>query len=223
MTDIIREFTRPSPELVMGISQYPPATLHEAQGRAGAVDSRIKPIYQGMRVCGPAVTASCHPGDNLMLITAISVAKPGDVLVVSAGNNPQQGGFGEVLATACKARGIVGLVTDAGARDGPAIRALGFNVFCYGLSVKGTVKETVGKVNHPILLGGVAIRPGDIISADDDGVVVVPQEDIARVTEQSAAREEKEARFMQSLRDGAEVLSLLGMDKVLEKKNARFA
>lgn len=223
MTDIISEFTRPSAELVKGISLYPPATLHEAQGRMGAVDSRIKPIYQGMRLCGPAVTATSHPGDNLMLITAISVAKPGDVLVVSAGDHPQQGGFGEVLATACKARGIAGLVTDAGARDGSAIQALGFNVFCYGLSVKGTVKETVGRINHPITLGGVVIRPGDIISADDDGVVVVPQEDIARVTEQSAAREEREARLMQSLRDGADVLSLLGMDKVLEKKGARFA
>src|SRR5215471_21860731 len=129
MVHVITSITRPSAELVREISQYAPATLHEAQGRTGALTSRIKPIYPGMRACGPAFTVSCHPGDNMMLITAISLAKPGDVLIVSAGDHPEQGGFGEVLATACVAKGIVGLVTDAGVRDGSAIHRRGFNVF----------------------------------------------------------------------------------------------
>lgn len=222
MAHIIRDFERPAADLVKGISIYSPATLHEAQGRKGAVDSRIKPIYQGMRACGPALTVTCHPGDNLMLITAISLAKPGDVLVVNAGNQPQQGGFGEVLATASVAKGIVALVTDAGVRDGAAVRERGFNVFSYGLSVKGTVKETLGTINHPIVFGGIAIRPGDIIAADDDGVVVVPQEDIARITEISRQREEKEAKMMQELAAGGDVLALTGMAAVLERKGATY-
>src|SRR5260370_39462765 len=129
MVHVIRPFDRPAVELVDRTKQFPPSTLHEAQGRSGALTSRIKPIYPGMRACGPALTVSCHPGDNMMLITAISLAKPGDVLVVSAGDHPEQGGFGEVLSTACVAKGIVGLVTDAGVRDGPAARDTGVQLF----------------------------------------------------------------------------------------------
>lgn len=222
MVHIVKSFERPSPDEIKAISAYAPATLHEAQGRSGALTSRIKPIYSGMKACGPALTASCHPGDNIMLITAISMAQPGDVLIVSAGDHPEQGGFGEVLATACKAKGIVGLVTDAGVRDGTAIRALGFNVFCYGLCMKGTVKETLGTINQPIVIGGVAVHPGDIVSADDDGVVVVPKATIAAVVKASAAREEKEAQVMQALRQGGNILQLSGMDKVLAAKGCTY-
>ncbi len=223
MAHIVRFFERPDSGLVAGIGKFPPATLHEAQGRLGALDSRIKPIYPGMRACGPALTASCHAADNIMLIAAISLARRGDVLVVSAGDRPEQGGFGEVLATACLAKGIVGLVTDAGVRDGAAIRERGFSAFCYGLCVKGTVKETLGTVNQPIVLGGVLIRPGDIVSADDDGVVVVPRERIEEVTRLSAQREEKEARIMKALADGGDVLELTGIGKVLEAKGCTYA
>ena len=223
MVHVIRSIERPSLDEVKEISAFTPATLHEAQGRTGALTSRIKPIYPGMRACGPAITAKCHPGDNLMLITAISLAQPGDMLVVSAGDHPEQGGFGEVLATACKAKGIVGLVTDAGVRDGPAIRQLGFNAFCYGLCMKGTVKETLGTVNQPIVIGGVAINPGDIVSADDDGVVIVPKETIAAVVKSSAARDEKEAEVMKALREKGDILELSGMKKVLTAKNCTWA
>jgi 4-hydroxy-4-methyl-2-oxoglutarate aldolase len=222
MVHIVRSIQRPSAALVSAIGQYSPATLHEVQGRLGAVDSRIKPTYPGMRACGPALTVSCHAADNIMLIAAIGLASPGDVLVVAAGDRPQQGGFGEVLATACMAKGIVALVTDAGTRDGAAVRDRGFNVFCYGLSVKGTVKETLGTVNHPIVLGGVLIRPGDIVSADDDGVVVVEQERIADVTRLSAEREAKEAKMMQALTEGADVLELTGIGKILEAKGCSY-
>lgn len=223
MTHVIKTFERPAAELVDRIKLYSPSTLHEAQGRCGALTSRIKPIYPGMRACGPALTVSCHPGDNMMLITAISLAKPGDVLVVSAGDHPEQGGFGEVLSTACLAKGIVGLVTDAGVRDGPAVRDRGFNVFCYSLCMKGTVKETLGYINQPIVIGGVAIRPGDIVSADDDGVVVVPKENIADVCAKSAAREDKEASIMKALEAGGDILELTGIGKVLSAKNCTFA
>lgn len=223
MVHVIRTFDRPAAELVGRIKQFPPSTLHEAQGRSGALTSRIKPIYSGMRACGPALTVSCHPGDNMMLITAISLAKPGDVLVVSAGDHPEQGGFGEVLATACVAKGIVGLVTDAGIRDGLAVRGTGFNVFSYGLCMKGTVKETLGYINQPIVIGGIAVRPGDVVSADDDGVVIVPKENIADVCAKSAAREEKEAGVMKALKAGGDILELSGIGKVLESKGCTFA
>jgi 4-hydroxy-4-methyl-2-oxoglutarate aldolase len=222
MVHVIRSFDRPDAEALAAISKFPPATLHEAQGRSGALTSRIKPIYPGMRASGPALTARCFPGDNLMLITAISMAQPGDVLVVSAGDHPEQGGFGEVLATACKAKGIVGLVTDAGVRDGPAIHGLGFNVFCYGLCMKGTVKETLGTINQPIVIGGVVVNPGDFISADDDGVVVVPKATLLDVAKNSAAREDKEAEVMAALRNGGNILELSGMDKVLAAKNCTY-
>jgi 4-hydroxy-4-methyl-2-oxoglutarate aldolase len=223
MAHIIRSFERPSKAAVEEISAYAPSTLHEAQGRSGALTSRIKPIYPGMRACGPALTVSCHPGDNLMLITAISLALPGDVLVVSAGDHPEQGGFGEVLTTACMAKGIVGLVTDAGVRDGPAIHRRGFNVFCYGLCMKGTVKETLGSINQSIVIGGIAVNPGDIVSADDDGVVIVPKDNISSVTKRSAEREAKEASVMKSLEAGGDILELSGMGKVLAAKNCTWA
>ncbi|WP_342364377.1 4-carboxy-4-hydroxy-2-oxoadipate aldolase/oxaloacetate decarboxylase [Terrarubrum flagellatum] len=220
MVHIIKSIERPDAEALAAISKFAPATLHEAQGRSGALSSRIKPIYPGMRACGPAITARCHPADNIMLITAISLAQPGDILVVSAGDHPEQGGFGEVLATACKAKGIVGLVTDAGVRDGPAVRDLGFNAFCYGLCMKGTVKETLGSVNQPIMIGGVAINPGDFVSADDDGVVVVPKSNLLAVAKASQAREDKEAEVMRKLRDGGDILELSGMKQVLAAKGA---
>ncbi len=223
MAHIIRSIERPSADLVTGIAKFSPATLHEAQGRRGALDSRIKPIYPGMRACGPALTAACHAADNLMLIAAISVAQPGDMLVVSAGDRPEQGGFGEVLATACAAKGIVALVTDAGVRDGPALQARSFNAFSYGLCMKGTVKETLGAVNHPIVIGGILINPGDIVSADDDGVVVVRKDEIAEVTRLSQLREDKEAKLMEALAHGGNVLELTGMAGVLAQKNCTYA
>ncbi|MDX9861099.1 MAG: 4-carboxy-4-hydroxy-2-oxoadipate aldolase/oxaloacetate decarboxylase [Rhodospirillales bacterium] len=202
MPNVIRSFERPDPDHLKEIAKFPPATLHEAQGRRGAVDSRIKPVARGMSFGGPAMTVSCHIGDNLMVFEAINLAQPGDVLVVSAGNNPEQGGFGEVLASACLARGIAAFVIDAGVRDGAALRELGLPVFSLGLCIKGTTKETVGSINHPIVLGGEWIRPGDFVAGDDDGVVVVRKEEIIEVARASAAREADETRRIASYRAG---------------------
>ncbi|TDY16853.1 4-hydroxy-4-methyl-2-oxoglutarate aldolase [Paraburkholderia sp. BL6665CI2N2] len=222
MPHVTRTITRPSPSLIEALSALPPATLHEAQGRRYALDWRIKPIYPGMRFCGPALTARCTPGDNLMLQVAISLAEPGDVLVIDTGGNPEQGPFGEVLATACVARGIAGLVINSGVRDAAAIQKLAFPVFSTGLSVKGTVKETLGDVNLPVVVGGVSIAPGDVIAGDDDGAVVVPAADAARIATLSREREDKEAAFMARLRSGENVLQVLGMDRVLKAKGCTW-
>jgi 4-hydroxy-4-methyl-2-oxoglutarate aldolase len=218
MAHIVTAIERPDAAVLEAVAALTPATLHEAQGRIGAIDSRIKPIYPGMRLCGPAVTVQCHAGDNLMLIAAIEVAQPGDVLVVAAGGRERQGGFGEVLATACRARGIQALVIDAGVRDGSALRAMGFPVFCPGLCVEGTVKETLGTVNRPIVVGGVHVRPGDVVNGDDDGVVVVRREEVAQVVCASVAREAKEAEVMRLLRAGGSIRELSGMGEVLRRK-----
>lgn len=218
MAHIITDITRPTEAELALAKSVTPATIHEAQDRIGALDPTIKPVKPGLTVCGPAFTVRCTPGDNMMLIAAIGTAKPGDVLVVSAGGLREQGGFGEVLATACMSRGIAGMIIDASVRDGAAIREMGFPVFSTGLAMLGTVKETVGFINHPIVLGGIAINPGDIVSGDDDGVVHLKREDITRVCEAGLAREEKEEGIMKTLREGGDILELSGMRKRLLDK-----
>lgn len=197
MSIVRRSFTRPDPEAVAAVGKYSTATIHEAQGRLGALDSNIKPIMQDVHVFGPAITAKCHIGDNLMIFEAINSAKPGDILVLSAGNNPQQGGFGDVLAAACMGRGIKALVIDAGVRDGRGLRKSGFPVFSLGLSIKGTSKDTLGSVNEPVVVGGELISPGDIIVGDDDGVVVVRKDPI-ELAAACQRREDAEAAMIEA-------------------------
>ncbi len=197
MNIVRRSFTRPDPEAVAAVGQYSTATIHEAQGRLGALDSNIKPVRQDVHVFGTAITAKCHIGDNLMIFEAINCAKPGDILVLSAGNNPEQGGFGDVLAAACMGRGIKALVIDAGVRDGRGLRKSGFPVFSLGLSIKGTSKETLGSVNEPVVVGGELITPGDIIVGDDDGVVVVRQNPI-ELAAACQRREDAEAAMIEA-------------------------
>ncbi len=218
MVNIITEITRPTASQVALAKSVTPATIHEAQGRTGALDPSIQPIKPGLTVCGPAVTVSCAPGDNMMLIAAINVAKPGDVLVVSAGGHRPQGGFGEVLTTACVSRGIAGLVIDACVRDGAAIRDMNWPVFSTGLAMQGTVKETLGSVNTPMVVGGILIHPGDIVSGDDDGVVCLKREDIDRIGALSVVKEQKEEEMMEALRTGADILELSGIGQRLESK-----
>jgi 4-hydroxy-4-methyl-2-oxoglutarate aldolase len=223
MGRLIKNIRRPDRSVIDQVAKFSPSTLHEAQGRKGAFDSRIKPVQPGMAVCGPAVTALCHPGDNLMIHAAISIAEPGDVLVIASAGFAEQGGFGDVLATACQAKGIAGFVTDGSVRDSVALRRNGFPVFSAGLCIKGTVKETIGTVNHPVVIGGTIVRPGDIVAADDDGVVVVLPEEALDVARKSAEREEKEARYMAALRSGGDVLEVLGTGRILRAKGGDFA
>jgi 4-hydroxy-4-methyl-2-oxoglutarate aldolase len=215
---VIHNFERPDPALIALIEEQSAATLHEAMGRRGAVDSRIKPIYSGMRLCGPAITVRCHTGDNLMLLKAIYVARPGDVLVADMGDSPQIDGWGDLASSAAKMRGIAGLVTNCAVRDGLSIKDIGFPVFSRGLSIKGTVKETLGSINHAISFGGVIVHPGDIVLGDDDGVVVVPRGEAAEVAEKAQERERKEAMVMNLVREGKSLLDIYGFDKILAQK-----
>lgn len=218
MAHIITKITRPTAAEMDLARSVTPATIHEAQDRTGALDPTITPVKPGLTVCGPAVTVSCAPGDNMMLIGAIGMAQPGDVLVVSAGGFRPQGGFGEVLATACQSKGLAGLVIDACVRDGAAIRKMGFPVFSTGLAMQGTVKETLGFINKPLVLGGIVINPGDVISGDDDGVVRLKREDIARICKLGQEREAKEEAVMEALRKGGDILELSGMGQRLKEK-----
>lgn len=202
MAHVRRSFTRPPRADIEAMARFSPATIHEAQGKLGALDPAIKPIKPGLTICGPAITAKCHIGDNLMIFEAINLAQPGDVLVVSAGNNPAQGGFGDVLAAACMGKGIIGLVIDAGVRDGAGLRAAGFPVFSLGLCMKGTSKDTLGTINHPVVVGGELITPGDIVVGDDDGVVVVRADDVQALARACQKREDDEARLIGMHRAG---------------------
>src|SRR5437870_4456653 len=159
MLRISTKFDRPDPGLVRELGQYSSATIHEAQGRLGALSSTIKPVQATMSLCGPAFPVACAPRDNLMLQVAITYARPGDVIVVSAGEYAEAGSFGDVLANACQAKGIAGLVTDTGVRDTLQLRELGFPVFSRSVSIKGTAKETIGPMAAPVMIGGDIVRP----------------------------------------------------------------
>jgi len=209
---------RPDSALVDQLRKFSAATIHEAQGRLGALDSAIKPIDPEMSVCGPAFTVVCAPRDNIMLQVAISYARPGDVIVVSAGNYTEAGSFGDVLANACLARGVAGLVTDTGVRDTAEIKRLGLPVFSRSISIKGTVKETIQPINEPVLIGGEIVRPGDIIRGDADGVVVVRKDDLAYAIEQSQAREQAEQGYIEQYRAGRTPIEVSGLAAVLAAK-----
>ncbi|MGI6871975.1 4-carboxy-4-hydroxy-2-oxoadipate aldolase/oxaloacetate decarboxylase [Amycolatopsis sp. 3B14] len=212
------KFDRPDPALVEQLARFSSATIHEAQGRLGALSSALKPVDPAMSLCGPAFTVRCAPRDNLMLQVAIAHAQPGDVVVVSAGEYAEAGSFGDVLANACQAKGLAGLVTDTGVRDTAELRKLGFPVFSYSVSIKGTVKETVGPLAEPIQIGGELVRPGDVIRGDADGLVVVRREDLAYAIEQARKREEAEAAYIAAYRSGRSVIEVSNLTDVLEAK-----
>lgn len=201
-----------------GFQEISAATVYEAMGKKGAMDHAIKPVYPGAKVCGTAVTVLCYPADNLMLHKAITIAEPGDVLVANVGGYLEAGGWGEIASVAAIERGIMGLITDGAVRDVSALKRLGFPVFAKGVSIKGTTKEQLGLINHPIECGGVWVRPGDIVLGDEDGVVVIPQEKASWVLEKSKEREANEARIMAKLREGKLTLDLLGLRETLERK-----
>ncbi|NEA98054.1 4-carboxy-4-hydroxy-2-oxoadipate aldolase/oxaloacetate decarboxylase [Streptomyces sp. SID13726] len=218
MIRVSTKFDRPAPELVERLGTYSSATIHEAQGRLGALDSSIKPVDHRMSLCGPAFTVQCAPRDNLMLQTAIAYARPGDVVVVSAGAYTEAGSFGDVLANACQSKGLAGLVTDTGVRDTEDLRALGFPVFSHSVCIKGTVKETVGPMCEPVTIGGQLVRPGDVVRADADGVVVVRREDAEQVAEASRQRVDTEAEYIAAYRAGKTVTEICGLEPLLAAK-----
>ncbi|CAN5227289.1 4-carboxy-4-hydroxy-2-oxoadipate aldolase/oxaloacetate decarboxylase [soil metagenome] len=175
------------------LAGYGVATVHEAMGRVGLVGTIVHPIQDGARVAGSAVTVLSWPGDNLMIHAAVEQCRPGDILVVTTVSPSLDGSFGELFATALTHRGVRGLVTTGGVRDVVDLRAMGFPVWAGAQNAQGTVKATAGSVNVPIVVGGVVIRPGDAIIADDDGVLCVARERVSDAIAASAARTEKEA------------------------------
>jgi 4-hydroxy-4-methyl-2-oxoglutarate aldolase len=219
MTHVRTRFTRPAAELVAGLAAYSSATIHEAQGRKGALSHRIKPVDPSMSFCGPALTVLAHPGDNIMVQVAISYAQPGDVVIVNAGQLEQSGSFGDVLATACDSKGLAAFVTDSGVRDTADLRELGFPVFSGSVCIEGTVKETIGLVGHSLSVGGQIVEPGDILRGDADGIVVVKPEDAEELIGLCQEREDHEAKLRDRhrAREG-EVIELHGL---LEKLAAK--
>lgn len=214
----LSDFRRPSPDLVAAFAGVTAATAHEAQKRTGALASSVKPIWPGMRLLGPAFTCACEPGDNLTLHAALKLARPGDVIVCATGGFTEQGLFGDVMASCAKGNGIAGLLTDGGVRDGATIRDIGFPVFARALSIIGTVKETLGPLARPVVVGGVLVNPGDLIIGDDDGVVVVPLDTAEAVLAASRERERKEERFREALLAGKTTWDMLDLDALLRRK-----
>ncbi|MFT4296870.1 MAG: 4-carboxy-4-hydroxy-2-oxoadipate aldolase/oxaloacetate decarboxylase [Micropruina sp.] len=218
MIHVRTRIQRPDPALVAGLAQYSSATIHEAQGRLGAFDSGIKPIDRSMSFCGPAVTVVCAPQDNLMLQVGIHYAQAGDVLVVSAGEFTEAGTFGDVLGTAMHSKGLAALVTDSGVRDTADLIELGLPVFSRSVCIKGTVKETLGPINHPIVFGGQLVEPGDLIKGDADGVVLVKAADVGWVIDACAAREASEAELREKYRAGGTTIELCNLVEKLAAK-----
>jgi 4-hydroxy-4-methyl-2-oxoglutarate aldolase len=218
MIKLKQRFERPSRDEIEAIARFSPATLHEAQGRRGALSSRLKPIDYRMKLCGPAFTVRCAPRDNIMLQVAINYAEPGDIIVVSAGEYEEAGSFGDVLANACLAKDIGGLVTDTGVRDTLQLRELGFPVFSLSVCIKGTVKETLGATNEPILIGDEIVHPGDIVVGDADGLVVVRRAEAREVAKLSQEREDAEADYIAAYKAGKSVVEVSKLEAVLKAK-----
>jgi 4-hydroxy-4-methyl-2-oxoglutarate aldolase len=212
------DFARPSSTEIAALARFSSSTLHEAIGQKGAMASAIKPIASGLKVCGPALTVDCPAGDNLTIHAAIAGARPGDVLVVDFKAFTEAGPFGEIMAQASLQRKIAGLVIDGSVRDSVEIRGLGFPVFARGLCIRGTSKVKHGTIGQPIVCGGVAVAPGDIVLGDDDGVVVVPRAIAAEAATWAAERVAKEDEMIRKIKAGATTVDLLGLQPYLETK-----
>jgi 4-hydroxy-4-methyl-2-oxoglutarate aldolase len=204
---VVRSVDRAADDTITTLGKAGVATAHEAAGRIGLLGPAVQARQAGAAIAGSAITVSCHPGDNLMIHAAVEVCRPGDVLVVTTTSPSTDGMFGDLLATSLRARGVIGLVSDAGVRDIATLRDMGFPVWSRAVHAQGTVKASPGSVNVPVVAAGQLVRPGDIVIADDDGVLVLPASAGPRVAESAATRLSNEAGKRAQLDSG-----VLGVD-----------
>ena len=219
---IVRKIQRPDQDAVRTLQQLGVATVHEAQGRTGLMRPYLRPIYATARAGGAAVTVSCQPGDNLMIHAALELCQTGDILVVTTTSESTDGMFGELLAVSSRARGVAGLVIDAGVRDLADITAMDFPVWAKAISAQGTVKATAGSVNVTVVCAGAIVRPGDVIVGDADGVCVVRREAAAEVARVGLDRVGKEEKTRERLRNGELGLDFYGFRARLAELGVRY-
>jgi 4-hydroxy-4-methyl-2-oxoglutarate aldolase len=219
---VVRSIARGAPALIDELTHYGVPTVHEAQGRRGLLAAAIRPIQQDITMSGSAVTVLVAPGDNWMFHVAVEQCQPGDVLVVAPSSPCTDGFFGDLLATSLQARGVRGLILDAGVRDTRTLREMGFHVWSRAVHAQGTIKETLGSVNIPVLCAGQLIHPGDAILADDDGVVVVRREELATVVEASRRRADLEEHKRLRLAAGELGLDIYNMRERLAEKGLKY-
>jgi 4-hydroxy-4-methyl-2-oxoglutarate aldolase len=222
MSVVVRNIRRVDRSVVEKLGTIGVATVHEAQGRKGYLNPSMRPIYRPCHMAGPAVTCEVPPGDNWMIHVAVEMCQEGDVLVVAPTSPCEDGYFGELLATSLKSRGVKGLIIEAGCRDVRELTEMKFPVWSKAVSAQGTVKETLANVNRPLVCAGQLIYPGDLIVADDDGVVVVRKDEAATVVDASIAREEKEAKSRKRYIAGEMGLDMYGWRQRLAEKGLKY-
>ena len=216
MNVIVREFTRPDPQIVKSFEGIPTGVVSDAMGRAGSMIAEIKPVWPRAKIVGPALTVRTFPADSLMIHKAVTLAQRGDVLVINAGGYRDTAVFGDLLGYSCKVHGLAGVVIDGASRDAEGMAAIGFPVFARAVLPMGPFMDSPGSINVPISCGGVAVRPGDIIVADGDGVVVVPKDEATAVLSRAQGSAAKEEHLRGRLAKGEYTYDVLKLEEVLK-------
>lgn len=219
---VLKNIKRPDQHLIEAFEQLDVSTVYEAQGKLGLMESGFIPVIPETLLVGPAVTVICPAGDNLMIHAAIEVCKPGDVLVIATIGEFEAGMIGELIVTALIKKGVKGVIIDSGIRDAVQLRDMNFPVWCRAITSRGTTKNRGGWVNAPAACGGVSVQPGDLILADDDGVVVVKQEDLEQTLDASHKRLEKERQTKEKIANGQISVDFYNLRPLLENEGVRY-